>query len=69
MYVDYVRVYQDDNIAPAVTITNPSDGAILPAGDIVIEAIASDSDGSVATVEFYQGWQLIWVKIPRHPTV
>ena len=54
--VDYVRVYQDtNNIAPTVSITSPSNGAILPAGDIVIDATASDSDGSVVTVEFYEG--------------
>ncbi|MHC4783783.1 MAG: carbohydrate-binding protein, partial [Planctomycetota bacterium] len=54
MLVDYVRVYQESpNNAPTVSITNPSDGATLPAGNITIDATASDSDGSVATVEFY----------------
>ncbi len=54
--VDWVRVYQEtSNIAPTVTITNPGEGANLPAGSILIEATASDSDGSVSTVEFYEG--------------
>ena len=54
--IDYVRVYQDtSNIAPTVAITNPINNADLPAGDILIEADASDSDGSVSTVEFYEG--------------
>lgn len=54
--VDWVRVYQDtSNIAPIVSITNPANGAELPVGDIVIDATASDSDGSVSTVEFYEG--------------
>ncbi len=54
--VDWVRVYQDtSNIAPTVSITSPSNGATLPAGNIVIDATASDSDGFVATVEFYEG--------------
>ncbi|MFZ9011891.1 MAG: Ig-like domain-containing protein, partial [Anaerohalosphaeraceae bacterium] len=54
MLVDYVRVYQESpNNAPTVSITNPSDGATLPAGNITIDATASDSDGSVAKVEFY----------------
>ncbi len=54
--VDWVRVYQDtSNIAPTVSITNPSNGSDLPAGDIVINATASDGDGSVSTVEFYEG--------------
>jgi len=54
--VDWVRVYQDiNNISPTVSITDPNDGANLPAGNIVIYATASDSDGSVTTVEFYEG--------------
>lgn len=43
------------SVAPTVSITSPSDGADLPAGDIVIDATASDGDGVVATVEFYEG--------------
>jgi beta-glucanase (GH16 family) len=54
--VDWVRVYQDtSNIAPTVSITNPTDGAVLSAGNILIEAIASDIDGTVSIVEFYEG--------------
>lgn len=54
--VDWVRVYQDiNNISPTVSITDPNDGANFPAGNIVIDATASDSDGSVTTVEFYEG--------------
>jgi beta-glucanase (GH16 family) len=56
MVVDWIRVYQQSaNIAPAVSITNPIDQAELPAGDILIEADASDADGSIAAVEFYEG--------------
>lgn len=54
--VDYVRVYEDiPNALPSVTITAPASGATLPAGDIAIAVDASDSDGSVTTVEFYNG--------------
>jgi beta-glucanase (GH16 family) len=54
--VDYVRVYQETaNSAPTVTITSPTEGDNPPAGDITIEVDASDADGSVATVEFYEG--------------
>jgi len=42
-------------IVPSISITNPSDEANLPAGDIFIEVTASDSDGFVAAVEFYEG--------------
>ncbi|MBW8002758.1 MAG: family 16 glycosylhydrolase [Planctomycetes bacterium] len=53
--IDWVRVYQESgNIAPTVSITSPANGADLPTGNITINATASDSDGSVATVEFYE---------------
>ncbi len=52
--IDYVRVYQDiGNVAPVVEITYPTEGDNPPAGDITFEATASDSDGTVTTVEFY----------------
>ncbi len=54
--VDYVRVYEDIvNAPPTVTITAPTSGSTVPAGTIMITANASDPDGSVATVEFYNG--------------
>ncbi|MBC8423106.1 family 16 glycosylhydrolase [bacterium] len=54
--IDYVRVYEDiENVAPTVTITSPSSGDNPPAGNITINATASDTDGSVITVEFYDG--------------
>jgi len=43
------------SVLPTVSITNPTEGANLPAGDIVIDATASDSDGSIVRVEFYEG--------------
>jgi len=55
--IDYVRVYEDIvNAAPTVSITSPASGGSVPAGDITIDATASDSDGSIATVEFYDGF-------------
>ncbi len=52
--IDYVRVYQDTgNEAPTVAITAPTAADNPPAGDITIEATASDPDGTVARVEFY----------------
>ncbi len=60
MVVDYVKVYQNtDNYAPSVSITSPTEGATLPAGNILIEATASDIDGTVSTVEFYNGTTLL----------
>jgi len=44
------------NNPPTVTITSPSDNADFPAGsNITIHAEASDSDGTVGGVEFFQG--------------
>ncbi|MBW8002377.1 MAG: carbohydrate-binding protein [Planctomycetes bacterium] len=43
------------SVPPTVAITSPSDGATPPAGNITINATASDSDGSIVTVEFYEG--------------
>lgn len=58
--IDYVRVYEDiDNFPPTVAITAPVDGATLPAGDLTITADAADSDGTVTTVEFYDGATLL----------
>lgn len=58
--VDYVRVYADiPNTPPTVSITSPGSGGVLPAGNITIDATASDADGSVARVEFYNGYSLL----------
>ncbi len=44
------------NQAPAVSITNPADGASYTEGETVsITADASDSDGTISKVEFYEG--------------
>ncbi|MDN3688878.1 DUF4082 domain-containing protein [Cyclobacterium jeungdonense] len=50
-------VYQTDgNQAPTVTITAPADNASFTAPtDLTIEAAATDTDGSVTKVEFFQG--------------
>jgi beta-glucanase (GH16 family) len=54
--IDYVRVYQETgNQAPDVAVTYPTEGDNPPAGDIIIAATASDADGVVTTVEFYDG--------------
>ena len=54
--IDYIRVYQDiPNATPTVAITSPLPGSTVPAGDIVINATASDTDGTITTVEFWNG--------------
>ena len=43
--------------SPAASITSPVEGAVFAApGNIVINATASDSDGSISKVEFYSGF-------------
>ncbi len=45
-----------DNIPPVVSITAPAPGATFTKGEtITIAASASDSDGSIAKVEFFRG--------------
>ncbi len=46
--------FDNSNLPPIVTITSPSDGTTFPSGTspITIEADATDSDGTVASVTF-----------------
>ncbi len=58
--IDYVRVYQDiPNALPTVAVTAPANAAVLPVGDIAITATASDSDGTIASVDFWNGATLL----------
>ncbi|MEO8432624.1 MAG: FG-GAP-like repeat-containing protein, partial [Acidobacteriota bacterium] len=48
------------NSLPSVAITSPADGAIYsPSSNIPINATASDTDGTVTKVEFYNGTTLL----------
>jgi hypothetical protein len=65
------------NVAPAVTLTAPAAGTSFNAGeDIVLAATATDSDGTITKVEFFEGGNLIntdpltpfgvlWFDVPR----
>jgi len=51
---------QNSNVAPTVSITAPSNGANYNApASVTITANASDSDGSISKVEFYNGTTLV----------
>lgn len=51
-----------ENQLPTVTITSPVDGRIYDEGqDVIIEADAADSDGSISRVEFFSGKQSLGV--------
>lgn len=48
------------NQPPSVTLTAPTNGTVVAAGsNVTVAASASDSDGSIAKVEFYSGSSLI----------
>ena len=49
-----ITVANADNVAPTVSITSPAAGDVF-AGSITINASASDADGVVSKVEFFQG--------------
>jgi chitodextrinase len=52
----YTAVNQGSNIAPTVTMTSPTASGTYSAGAVVtVAATASDSDGSIAQVEFFDG--------------
>ncbi len=60
-----VTVNSATNQAPTVTLTSPASGASFTAGaNITLTATASDSDGTVARVEFYRGTTLIGTELP-----
>lgn len=68
-----VALTASTNIPPEVSITSPTEGASFVAGsDVLIEAAANDSDGSISQVDFYREavylgtataapWQFTWV--------
>ena len=48
------------NVPPTVSLTAPSGGSVFnPGAAVTVRATASDTNGSVARVEFYAGTQLI----------
>jgi beta-glucanase (GH16 family) len=55
--IDWIRVAQaEGNRAPSVRLLQPAADATIPAGgDVLLRAEASDPDGDLAGVAFYQG--------------
>ena len=48
------------NKVPSVALTSPANGAVFPTGsDITLSAAATDSDGSIAKVEFYRSGTIL----------
>ena len=49
-----------NNVAPVVSVSAPGSGAVFaPAEVVVLRAAASDADGTIARVDFFDGAQLI----------
>ena len=44
---------------PVVVITTPANGAVLPEGPVLVQANATDVDGLIARVAFYEGPNMI----------
>ena len=58
--VGSVIVQAAANTPPSVTITNPANGAVFAApANVIIQANASDTDGSVANVQFFRDTTLL----------
>ena len=50
------------NQAPSVSLTSPTDGSsVLAMSNVTLQATATDSDGTIAKVEFYQGSTLLGI--------
>jgi len=55
-----VTIVVAGNQAPSVALTSPADGAVLPATEsLTLTAVASDPDGTVTQVEFFDGTMLV----------
>jgi len=55
-----VSVTAPTNQKPTVSVTSPANGAVVPAGTpVTVSATASDSDGTITLVEFYDRGYLI----------
>ncbi len=73
---DSFTIIKASNVAPTVDLTAPANGASFTApATIALAATASDTDGSVASVEFFNGstllstdtaapWEFSWTNVP-----
>lgn len=50
---DSQNITISNNVAPTATITTPTSGSFIPEGPTVISVNATDTDGTVASVEFF----------------
>jgi uncharacterized repeat protein (TIGR03803 family) len=60
----FIEVKDHQNKAPTVTLTTPTNNTtrLAPAAHIKLSATASDSDGTITKVEFYNGSTLLHIE-------
>ncbi len=60
LIIDYIRVFQDVNAAPTLSLGMANGGTTLESGQpVVLQANASDTDGQVTRVDFFMGTTLL----------
>lgn len=60
LVIDYIRVFQDINVAPTLSLGLQGGGTTLTSGQTaILTANASDSDGTVNRVDFFMGTTLL----------
>ena len=65
-----ITVANTDNMSPTVAITSPSNNStVAPGTSLTLNATASDTDGLVTKVEFFDGATLLSARTPARPTV
>ena len=59
-FIDTATVLPDNNAAPTISLTTPANGFLFAApASITLTANASDSDGTIERVEFYENGNLL----------
>jgi uncharacterized repeat protein (TIGR01451 family) len=59
-FVEATTLLPDSNVAPSISITSPINGTkVVAPANIVLDAEATDLDGSIAAVEFYEHGELL----------
>lgn len=54
-----ITVYSGQNLAPSISMSTPTGAPFIAAANIGLSASASDGDGTISRVDFYQGTNLV----------
>lgn len=67
LQIDYIRVYQDANVAPTASIRTDAGGTIEPGSAVTFEVEAADTDGEVTEVAIrFNGEEVIRLDAPPY---